>query len=89
MKGLPSLNVNFYMQNFQFIPYTLIAVALINAVYKHNDSGSLLKSLLLIVFGGAIFLASRISGFKNTYTGKNFQLFVLILSTLLILLTLF
>ena len=47
------------MANFQFLPYTLIAVGIINAVYRNSDSTSLNFSYLLILFGSAIFLARR------------------------------
>ena len=75
------------MANFQFIPYTLIAVGIINAVYRNSDSTSLNFSYLLILFGSALFLASRNQGMKTTLEKSPTKYVVLIVSALLILLT--
>jgi dolichyl-phosphate-mannose--protein O-mannosyl transferase len=76
------------MKNFQFIPYTLIAVGLINAVYRNSDSTALNTSYLLILFGSAIFLASRNESTQKYLENKTSRIAILITSGLLILLTL-
>lgn len=76
------------MKNFQFIPYTLIAVGLINAVYRNSDSNSLNLSYLLILFGSAIFLARRNESTQRYLESKGSNIAILIISGLLILLTL-
>ena len=47
------------MPNFQYIPYTLIAVGLINAVYRNSDNQAVDMSYVLIIVGAILFLASR------------------------------
>ena len=76
------------MANFQYIPYTLIAVGLINAVYKHNDSGAISKSLILIIFGAILFLASRVGSLKALLDRNISRVIILVVGTLLILSTL-
>ena len=76
------------MTNFQFIPYTLIAVGLINAVYRHNETSALNYSYLLIVVGALLFLASRINALKNFYQKQAVQIGVLVIALALIFLTL-
>lgn len=76
------------MANFQYIPYTLIAVGLINAVYKHNDSGAISKSLILIIFGAILFLASRVGSLKALLDRNISRVIILVIGTLLILSTL-
>ena len=76
------------MANFQYIPYTLIAVGLINAVYKHNDSGAISKSLILIIFGAILFLASRVGSIKALLDRNISRVIILVVGTLLILSTL-
>lgn len=76
------------MNNFQFIPYTLIAVGLINAVYRHNDSNSVNMSVVLVLFGLLLFLGSRISGIKKFLEKQVVRVLVLVISALLIGLTL-
>jgi len=76
------------MKNFQFIPYTLIAVGLINAVYRNSDRTALNTSYLLILFGSAIFLASRNESTQKYLENKTSRIAILITSGLLILLTL-
>ena len=76
------------MKNFQFIPYTLIAVGLINAVYRNSNSTALNTSYLLILFGSAIFLASRNESTQKYLENKTSRIAILITSGLLILLTL-
>jgi hypothetical protein len=76
------------MKNFQFIPYTLIAVGLINAVYQNSDSAALNTSYLLILFGSAIFLASRNESTKKYLESKSSKIAILIASALLIIFTL-
>ena len=76
------------MTNFQFIPYTLIAVGLINAVYRHNETSALNCSYLLIVVGALLFLVSRINALKNFYQKQPVQIGVLVIALALIFLTL-
>jgi len=76
------------MKNFQFIPYTLIAVGLINAVYRNSDSTALNTSYLLILFGSAIFLANRNESTQKYLESKTSKIAILITSALLILFTL-
>lgn len=76
------------MTNFQFIPYTLIAVGLINAVYRHNDSGAVSKSVLIILVGALLFLASRIKSLNNFMQRQATRIAILIVASLLILSTL-
>ena len=76
------------MNNFQFIPYTLIAVGLINAVYRHNDANSVNTSVVLVLFGLLLFSGSRISGIKKFLEKQLVRILVLVISALLIGLTL-
>ena len=76
------------MTNFQYIPYTLIAVGLINAVYRHNETSALNYSYLLIVVGALLFVASRIKALKSIYQKQVAQIGILVLASALILLTL-
>ena len=75
------------MTNFQFLPYTLIAVGIINAVYRNSDSTSLNFSYLLILFGSAIFLARRNENTKKFMDKPVFSWLALGISAVLILLT--
>lgn len=75
------------MKNFQFIPYTLIAVGLINAVYRNSESAALNTSYLLILFGSAIFLASRSKALNGFLAKKSTSVMILALSAVLILVT--
>ena len=75
------------MPNFQYIPYTLIAVGLINAVYRNSDSSALTSSYLLIAAGLLLFLASRIKGLKDFMARSITRWIVLALSALLIFIT--
>lgn len=77
------------MANFQFIPYTLIAVGLINAVYRHNDSGAMNHSVLLIVVGALLFVASRVKSLQAFLGKQVVRIAILIIALLLILSTLF
>lgn len=76
------------MANFQFIPYTLIAVGLINAVYRHNDSDAVSKSVLIVLVGALLFLASRIKSFNNLMQKQATRIAIFIIASLLILSTL-
>ena len=76
------------MANFQFIPYTLIAVGLINAVYRHNDSSAVSSSVLLIVVGALLFIASRVKSLESLLTKQAVRISVLVIASLLILSTL-
>jgi len=75
------------MPNFQYIPYTLIAVGLINAVYRNSDSNSVTQSVLLIAAGALLFLASRIKALNEFLAKKSTSIVILALSALLILVT--
>jgi hypothetical protein len=77
-----------YMPNFQFIPYTLIAVGLINAVYRNSESTALNSSYLLILFGSAIFLANRNKSTQKYLESKASKISILITSAALIIFTL-
>ena len=76
------------MANFQFIPYTLIAVGLINAVYRHNDSSAVNSSVFLIVVGALLFIASRVKSLESLLTKQAVRISVLVIASLLILSTL-
>ena len=76
------------MANFQFIPYTLIAVGLINAVYRHNDSSAVNSSVLLIVVGALLFIASRAKSLESLLTKQAVRISVLVIASVLILSTL-
>ena len=76
------------MANFQFIPYTLIAVGLINAVYRHNDSSAVNSSVLLIVVGALLFIASRVKSLESLLTKQAVRISVLVIASVLILSTL-
>lgn len=76
------------MKNFQFIPYTLIAVGIINAVYRNSDTNSLNLSYLLILFGSAIFLARRNESTQKYLDSKASNIAILVISGILIFLTL-
>ena len=76
------------MANFQFIPYTLIAVGLINAVYRHNDSSAVNSSVLLIVVGALLFIASRVTSLESLLTKQAVRISVLVIASVLILSTL-
>jgi len=78
----------FFMSNFQFIPYTLIAVGLINAVYRNDDSSAVNLSYLLILFGSGLFLASRNQSANEILKKKSSSYAVVFLSALLIMTTL-
>jgi len=75
------------MTNFQFLPYTLIAVGIINAVYRKSDSTSLNFSYLLILFGSAIFLARRNESTQKFMDKPVINWVILAISGFLILLT--
>jgi len=75
------------MTNFQFLPYTLIAVGIINAVYRNSDSTSLNFSYLLILFGSAIFLARRNESTQKFMDKPVINWVILAISGFLILLT--
>lgn len=77
------------MPNFQYIPYTLIAVGLINAVYRNDDNSSVNLSYLLILFGSGLFLASRNKTANEILKKKSSSYAVVFLSALLIMTTLF
>lgn len=77
------------MPNFQYIPYTLVAVGLINAVYRNSDSSALTSSYLLIAFGLLLFVASRVNAMKGLLEKSAARWTVLAISAALILLTVF
>jgi hypothetical protein len=76
------------MPNFQYIPYTLIAVGLINAVYRNEDSSAVNLSYLLILVGSGLFLASRNPKTNEILKKKSTSYFVVFLSAILVITTL-
>ncbi len=77
------------MVNFQYIPYTLIAVGLINAVYRNGDPNSVTISYLLILFGAVLFVGSRNQSVSRVLAKKPVRILTLLAAASLIAITIF
>ena len=76
------------MANFQYIPYTLVAVGLINAVYRQGDSAAMKSTILMIAAGILLFIASRVQSLNTALAKPSARIATLVISSLLILSTL-